>query len=110
MPADSRVTAAAWSPLKLVPFGITVTVIAPFEAFLTSSAKCFEVTPTDEVRGSGIDSWIFAFATLAVPPDALSDGVPAPEQPARRAATAVAASAAVIRVLLFILVSFSVEG
>src|SRR3954471_9061182 len=103
-PADRRVTAAFWSPLKLVPFGMTVTVIAPSEAFLTSSAKCFAVTPTDDVIGSGIDSWIFAEATP--PPPTLLEAAPPPEQPTRRDATAVTARAAVMRVLVLNVVPF----
>src|SRR3954452_15029996 len=98
-PADRRVTAAFWSPLKLVPFGMTVTVIAPSEAFLTSSAKCFAVTPTDEVIGSGIDSWIFAEASPLLPALVEEAALPV-AQPARRVAAAVIARAAVMRVLV----------
>ena len=94
-PPCRRVTAAFWSPLKLVPFGTTVTMTDPLDVFLTSSAKCWAETPTDEVSGSGMDSWIFAGA----PPD-----VPgAPEaQPARSEAARVQASTPVrARVLDF---------
>jgi hypothetical protein len=49
------VTAACWSPPKLVPLGITRISTDPDESFLTSSAKCLAVTPTDESIGSGID-------------------------------------------------------
>src|SRR6476661_8590472 len=94
-PPCRRVTAAFWSPLKLVPFGTTVTITDPLEDFLTSSAKCWAETPTDEVSGSGMDSWIFAGA----PPDAPG----APEaQPARSEAARVQASTPVrARVLEF---------
>src|SRR6476661_5642240 len=68
-PPCRRVTAAFWSPLKLVPLGTTVTVTDPLEVFLTWSAKCWAETPTEEVSGSGIESWILAGGAPA-PPEA----------------------------------------
>src|SRR6476620_9853177 len=102
-PPCSLVTAAFWSPLKLVPFGTTVTTTEPLEVFFTWSAKCWAETPTEEVSGSGMDSWILA--TGEPPPGA-------PEaQPARTEAARVHASTPVrARVFDFMCCLSSLEG
>src|SRR5437879_1580135 len=82
-PPWRRVTAAFWSPLKLVPLGTTVTTTDPLDVVLTWSAKCWAETPTEEVSGSGMDSWIFATGAPPAAPDV-------PEaQPARTVAARV---------------------
>src|SRR6476661_1913551 len=103
-PPCSRVTAAFWSPLKLVPLGTTVTWTEPFEVFLTWSAKCWAVTPTEEVSGSGMESWILATGAL------WPAGVPPAQPDSRAAARLVASTPVMARVLRFIRCLSSLEG